>query len=144
MRIKTIDIDRIVGAILLVISIALFLINRTYPEYSQGYTGLLLILLGLCSLDLMICKQNHKIENMKLKNSRVFILLIAFTLYIILIIVIGYFPASIVFMCGLLILFGLRDWKKILITNVFFIVLVYFLFIFFLRLKLPIGIIFEG
>jgi len=143
-------IDRIIGFVLLVISIVFYMINKTYPENVQDYTGALFILLGLSSLYLMIGKENKlyvkkfnkKAENINFKN--IFIVLIALLFYVISIILIGYFPSTVIFITGLLILLNMKNWKIILITNIFFMVIVYMLFIVFLNLQLPTGILFKG
>jgi len=141
-------IDRIIGFVFIVFVIIFYLINNTYPQDVKGYTQGLLILLGVSSLYLIFRTKsknwkkrfNEKIENVNL--NRILTLFILLVVYIIGIYIIGYFPITVIFITTLLILLNMKNWKVILITNIFLISIMYALFILFLKLQLPVGIIF--
>lgn len=141
-------IDRIIGFVFLVFVIILYLINNTYPQDVKGYTQGLLILLGVSSLYLIFRTKsknwekrfNKTIENVNL--SRILTLFILLVIYIIGIYIIGYFPITVIFITTLLILLNMKNWKVILMTNIFLISIMYTLFILFLKLQPPVGIFF--
>ena len=141
-------IDRIVGFVFLVFVVAFYLINNTYPQNVKGYTQGLLILLGVSSLYLIFRTKNKKwkkISNEKIEDvsvNRILVLFILLLVYIIGIYIIGYFPITVIFITTLLPLLNMKNWKVILITNIFLISIMYTLFILFLKLQLPVGILF--
>jgi hypothetical protein len=143
-------INRIIGLVFLVFTVIFYLINNTYPQDVKGYTQGLLILLGVSSLYLILRTKskdwkkrfNEKIENVSL--NRILALFILLIIYVIGIYIIGYFPITVIFITTLLILLNMKNWKVILITNIFLISIMYALFILFLKLQLPVGIIFGG
>ena len=143
-------IDRIIGFVFLVFVIVFYLINNTYPQDVKGYTQGLLILLGVSSLYLIFRTKsknwekrfNEKNESVNLK--RILTLLILLVIYIIGIYIIGYFLITAIFITTLLILLNMKNWKVILMANIFLISIMYTLFILFLKLQLPVGIIFGG
>jgi putative tricarboxylic transport membrane protein len=141
-------IDRVIGFVFLVFVIILYLINNTYPHDVKGYTQGLLILLGVSSSYLIFRTKsknlgkrfNGKIENVSL--SRILTLFISLVIYIIGIYFIGYFLITVVFITTSLILLNMKNWKVILVTNIFLVSIMYILFILFLKLQLPPGIFF--
>jgi len=143
-------INRIIGLVFLVFTVIFYLINNTYPQDVKGYTQGLLILLGVSSLYLIFRTKskywkkrfNEKIESVSL--NRILTLLILLVVYIIGIYIISYFPITVIFTTTLLILLNMKNWKVILITNILLISIMYALFILFLKLQLPAGVIFGG
>lgn len=148
MRLKS--LDRVISIFLFISSVILFIINETYPDYVKNYTQMLILLLGLSSLGTVFGRKNKfyadkfnkGIEKINPKN--IFTAIVSLLIYIIAITIIGYFPGTVIFISVLLLLLGVKDWETIVITNTFFVLLVYILFIIFLKIKLPMGIIFEG
>lgn len=141
-------IDRIAGFVFLIFAITLYLINNTYPQDVKGYTQGLLILLGVSSLYLIFRTKsknwkkrfNKKIEDVSL--NKILTLFIFLVIYIIGIYIIGYFLITVIFITTLLIFLNMKNWKVILMTNIFLISIMYSLFILFLKLQLPVGIFF--
>ena len=64
--------------------------------------------------------------------------------YIILIVVIGFFPATIIFCPAIMLYFGIRKVKTLIIATVAQAVFVYLLFVIQLNVPFPAGIIFGG
>ena len=140
--------NRIIGFLLLLFVLIFFMINETYPSNVKGYTRWLLILLGAGSLYMILQIKDSSWskrfnENVGTLNVKaIFGLLFFLILYIVGIYIIGYFLSTIIFITALLFFLNIKNWKVILLTNAFLVFTMYLLFIVFLRLQLPLGIIF--
>ena len=64
--------------------------------------------------------------------------------YVIMIIVIGFFPATIIASPVLMLYFGIRKIKVLVLVTIIMTLLVYFVFVIQLRSPLPVGILFGG
>jgi len=136
------------GFILLVFVFIFYLINKGLPEKVKGYTQGLLILLGLCSLYILLRTWNRDWEKRfnreigVINFRRILMVIGLLIIYIFGLYIFGYFPMTVFFITVSLFLLEIRNWKIIVVTNIVLIMMMYILFIVFLKIPLPIGIMF--
>lgn len=140
---------------LTVISLMLTVQSYMYPPESSDFPKFLTVLMTCFGLGLTIqsykkLKEETKdgtaekkpiSEVLEKQKLPVFVFL-GTTLYVLGINYIGYFTSSVVFLIGsMMFLSKKRNWKLMIIASVGFLVVVYALFVWFLNLRMPSGLL---
>jgi hypothetical protein len=138
--------DRIAALILLSICTFLLIVSLSYPSEASRWPQALLVLLGLCSLNLLIT------GGLKLKEQgagvsevpklRIVLLAGISVVYIICIAVVGFVVSTFAFLLCMTYLLGIRNKYYILAASVLVSAFTYALFWVILRIGLPRGILF--
>lgn len=138
--------DRIAALIVLSICSFLLIVSLSYPAEASRWPQALLVLLGLCSLNLLIT------GGLKLKGEgtggnevpklRIILLVGVSILYIICIGVIGFVVSTFGFLLSMSYLLGIKNKYYILAASILISAFTYTLFWHILRIGLPRGILF--
>jgi len=138
--------DRIAALIVLSICSFLLIVSLSYPAEGSRWPQALLILLGLCSLHLLITR-GLKLKGgdagvSKIPKLRIILLVGVSIVYIICIGVIGFVVSTFGFLLSMTYLLGIKNKYYILATSILVSAFTYALFWHILRIGLPRGILF--
>lgn len=138
--------DRIAALILLFMTGFLFILSLSYPAESSRWPQALLLLLGLCSLYLLITgglklrEEGARVS--EVPKLRIALLVGVSIVYIICIGVIGFVVSTFGFLLCMSYLLGIKNKYYILATSILISAFTYTLFWYILRIGLPRGILF--
>jgi len=145
---KRINTDVWFGLGLMAFSAFFFAESRKFPAGSAQFPGFVLggfFLLCVILFVQGVIKTTRNISDKGLNRSAVGKAHIAFAIiiaYVILIVVVGFFPATVVFCPAIMLYYGLRKIKILILVTVIQALFIYFIFEVQLRIPLPAGIIF--
>lgn len=134
----------------LALAAALFIAAQGFPERAVSaalYVKFLSVCLFLLSGILMAQTLLSPVKGKTIewvKNPRKFLITTgAMVVYVVLLYVIGFFPASILMMIGLARGLGYKKWKPLIIGALVMMVFIYLLFVQFLAVPVPAGLLGE-
>lgn len=141
--------DRLIGALLIVFSIALYINSRSFPIGSETFPQAMLATIFLFSVFLIAGTFKSKAgagqEREKKPASRAaspYLTYAQVVLYVLLIRPLGFFVASALFIAGMMYFLGVRCGQIFLYTIIGFATVIYLLFVTQLKVPLPHGILF--
>jgi len=150
---RRIHIDVWLGLILMGFS-AFFLAEATkippgsaqFPKFALGLFFLLAALLFIMGVIKVAKKSDKGDVRVDWKNtvSKAHIVYAMIVAYVVIIVLIGFFPATIIFCPCLMLYYGIRKIKVLFLVTIILALFVYLLFVIQLRVFLPYGILFGG
>lgn len=148
---KWLNADVVSGLFIIILSLFFLLIAGKMPAGAAQFPKIILYILGVLGFILMVTgirkiltekselNSNDEVEKISLKNPLTAIAIIG--CYGILIRILGFYFATVVYIIIFMIFFGERDVKKIIITAILVNVFVYLLFAVQLHVRLPKGLL---
>lgn len=138
--------DRIAALIVLSICVFLFILSLPYPTKASRWPQVLLLLLGLCSLFLLVTRglksEGKDAGADKVPKLRILLLVGISIVYIICIGIIGFVVSTFAFLLSMSYLLGIRNKSSILASSTLISAFTYTLFWHILGIGLPKGILF--
>lgn len=140
--------DKILTIALLLLEVFYFILIKQLPEKAARYPyfvlGLLTFLTLILAINSFFIKSNKEEEdNEKFKDIKIgqfFFIIFASALYIAFIDIIGFFTTTFIYL--LVVMLGLKNSIKwSIITSILFPIFIYFVFVTFLRVPVPKGIL---
>ena len=123
------------------ISIGVIVLSREYTDYAN-------LLPTFCAISIIVFSildyiQNSKFNNLNIQklytNFRPYVILFISIIYVILIILLGFFVSTIIYFIISSFYLGVKNYKHIFVTLIILIPLMYAFFVIFLKTSLPKG-----
>jgi len=123
------------------ISIGVIVLSREYTDHAN-------LLPTFCAISIIVFSildyiQNSKFNNLKIQkiyiNFRPYVILFISIIYVILIILLGFFVSTIIYFIISSFYLGVKNYKHIFVTLIILIPLMYAFFVIFLKTSLPKG-----
>lgn len=149
MAVMTKKKELIFSSVVTLLTVGLLIRAFLYPRDSSQFPRFLMVLQLLFSLLLLVralripaTASSFKPKNQAFKSLAVpFQVFVSTSLYLIMIDFLGYFVATALFLCGTMFWFGTRKLLVVLSVTAGFMLVIYALFVLFIGVRLPTGIL---
>lgn len=139
--------DKILTIALLLLEVFYFVLIKQLPEKAARYPyfvlGLLFFLTLILAINTFFIKSNADEEDEKFKDIKIgqfLFITFASVVYIILIDIVGFFTTTVIYL--LVVMLGLKNSIKwSIVTSIIFPIFIYFVFVMFLRVPVPKGLL---
>nr|WP_321295786.1 tripartite tricarboxylate transporter TctB family protein [uncultured Sphaerochaeta sp.] len=144
-------ISRIFSSAMIALGLYVILTARTFPEGTGGVLGpgffpilLGILLIGLSALQLFNTRKEKAVATAFLTEStkRVLFACLIIIGYMAAIAILGFLISTPLFLFGIMWFFSVRKWSTLLISSIATTAVLYFVFLKFLSVSLPAGILF--
>ncbi|MCC8189222.1 MAG: tripartite tricarboxylate transporter TctB family protein [Planctomycetes bacterium] len=144
-------IATIISVAFMALAIGIFCIARTYPGQSNGAPGpgffpmILSVIVFLLAAILLVSLRKERGDPVQVftkKNATVFLTLVITVAYVVLIRLVGFPPATVLFLLGLMVFFQVKSWKVLVGVPVLATWILYSVFTQFLSVQFPKGMLF--
>lgn len=137
--------DVFVGIVLEALCLFFFLYGRKLPDAAKAFPNILLLLIALLSLSIIISgvkksrsiRSGEKIKDIESEQIKAPLIVFAVSVaYYFLFRYMGYFIATPVMLIGLMLYFGVRNWKPLVLIPIGYLAFTYLLFVWQLGVRL--------